>query len=534
MSEPQNSETKYDAFISYRRSDGSKVAHWLRRELESFRAPRSLRSRFDRRLRVYLDTAYERGTSDFYESSIRPALLASRWLVVIATPDAVARPAGTEDWMRREVADFSGGRFPYNVVTVRAAGEFDDPLPADLAVRFPNIEIVDLRGASRFWFLNPTRASRLANEKLKLIAPLLELPAEEMPKLRQEEERRQQARLGAAAGLSMAVLTAVSATSIYALQSSLRAARALEDSMFATGRMIITTSANIDSGEEIRSNLLNQGCDLLDKLGAQAAREPAIAELVICRIERGLAHERLKEPASARAEFQQAIELAADRHGRTGRQDAALRLVEARQALAEYLLRQKDTAGAEVEFTRLLDDAQRLQQLHEKTSELARAEGEGLGKLGDIHAGSGDPARARRDYLAAADAVGNAVEWGAGESEGWLKGWRARLLRLAGEQSQGLGDPAAALQYFEQSLALGRTIKPDQISGSTMLDAAQTNALVFAQHKRQGNADAAERARGEAMAAIARVESAAAASPELKGRAERIKSYIGRAGSAEK
>ena len=43
------------------------------------------------RLRVYLDTAYERGTSDFYEHNIKPALLASRWLIVVATPAAIRR-----------------------------------------------------------------------------------------------------------------------------------------------------------------------------------------------------------------------------------------------------------------------------------------------------------------------------------------------------------------------------------------------------------------------------------------------------------
>jgi len=99
----------YDAFISYRRSDGSRVARWLRRELESFRPPRALRDRFGRKLAIYLDTAYERGTSDFYEQSILPALLNSRYLIVIATPEAVGLSAGSDDWIAREIADFSSG-----------------------------------------------------------------------------------------------------------------------------------------------------------------------------------------------------------------------------------------------------------------------------------------------------------------------------------------------------------------------------------------------------------------------------------------
>ena len=102
-------DNKYDAFISYRRSDGAAVARWLRRELVGFRAPRSLRDRFDRRLKVYLDTAYERGTSDFYEQTIKPALLSSSCLLVVATPDAVRRAHGVEDWIAREIADFAAG-----------------------------------------------------------------------------------------------------------------------------------------------------------------------------------------------------------------------------------------------------------------------------------------------------------------------------------------------------------------------------------------------------------------------------------------
>ncbi len=97
----------YDAFISYRRSDGSRTAQWLRRELQSFRLPRALRADLGRPVKLYLDTACERGTADFYENNIRPALLAARSLFVIATPDARRRPAGTEDWIQRDVAPIS-------------------------------------------------------------------------------------------------------------------------------------------------------------------------------------------------------------------------------------------------------------------------------------------------------------------------------------------------------------------------------------------------------------------------------------------
>ncbi|WPP04216.1 hypothetical protein [Methylocella tundrae] len=76
----------------------------MRRQIEVFKSPRSLRERFGHKLRIFLDTAYERGTSDFYEQSIKPALLSPRYLVV-ATPDAVSRVGGirrgaTDEWLR--------------------------------------------------------------------------------------------------------------------------------------------------------------------------------------------------------------------------------------------------------------------------------------------------------------------------------------------------------------------------------------------------------------------------------------------------
>jgi hypothetical protein len=155
-------DLELDAFISYRRSDGTKAARWVRRAIESFRPPKKLREAYGRRLTAYLDSAYERGSSDFYAQNIHPALMAARHLIIIATPDAVKRPKG-EDWIQREVEDFSARGPGASVFVVRAKGELTDPLPADVAARFPNVEIVDLREIGPFWFLNPLRAACIAD-----------------------------------------------------------------------------------------------------------------------------------------------------------------------------------------------------------------------------------------------------------------------------------------------------------------------------------------------------------------------------------
>ena len=101
------SEFDCDAFISYRRSDGTAVARWLRRALVGYRLPRALRSRHADKLRVYLDTVYERATSDFYERSIKPALQSSRFLIVVATPDVMR---SRRAWRTGSIAKYATSR----------------------------------------------------------------------------------------------------------------------------------------------------------------------------------------------------------------------------------------------------------------------------------------------------------------------------------------------------------------------------------------------------------------------------------------
>jgi len=85
----------YDAFISYRRSDGATIARWLRRRLQDYTLPPRI-AEGRKRLSVYLDTAFERANEDFWSNNIEPALKASRYLVVVATPNALQPRARAE------------------------------------------------------------------------------------------------------------------------------------------------------------------------------------------------------------------------------------------------------------------------------------------------------------------------------------------------------------------------------------------------------------------------------------------------------
>jgi tetratricopeptide (TPR) repeat protein len=548
--------SEYDAFISYRRSDGSTVAKWLRRELEGFRLPKALRATYGRKLRLYMDTAYERGTTDFYEESIKPALLASRYLIVVATPDAMRRADGAEDWVDREGRDFAAGPNSRNVMAVRGAGEFDAPLPGNLKERFPNIEIVDLRGAGRFWYLHPTRAARLANEKLKLIAPLLGIPANEMPRLRQEEEKRQQSRLGAFAGATLGVIVAVSGLSIFALQSRNQAIRMAEDAMFAAGGMA-QQARELDTSNaataRTRRFIIARGCDQIDKFSANALTEPQTADSVMCKLERALHYEHMSEHAEARSQYGEAARLASARYDKQGRPDAALALLQARQARAEYETRQKVAATAETAYLDFLKDARRTSQRHDDRPDIWRYEAEANGRVGDVLAARNDSAAASEHYQAAARIVDRMLVKTAGdaslkipESDAVEKrlteiAWLVRLHRLAGFHLRKQGNNDAAMEQFGHALAARKLADSlphtEPAPGATPANppprpliieyqSVFVQAQIFAVEAQRGHHAAAAEARQQALDGIARLERETAIPQEVQDEFTNVRSFL--------
>ena len=174
----------FDAFISYRRKDGTRIARRLRERLLGYQLPAPFEDR-RRKLNVYLDEVYEAATEDFFEGTIKPALKSSRMLIVVQTPAAAEhRSDGTENWVAREVRYFRSLPGDRRVCVALGSGGFDDPLPAELDRELPNVERVDVRGlARRFGFLSE-------NELIKYIGPIYDIQAHELPRLRREEERR--------------------------------------------------------------------------------------------------------------------------------------------------------------------------------------------------------------------------------------------------------------------------------------------------------------------------------------------------------
>lgn len=274
---------KYDAFISYRRSDGTRHAAALRRALLDFRFPRGFGDAPQRRLSVYLDTIYERATEDFFENTIKPALRESARLIVVRTPDALKpRGDGTPNWLEREIAYFRTLPQGRNVSVALANGEYGDPLPGALHHHFENVEVVDVRGLHRR--LSAARTDAV----LTFIATLHDLPPERMPELRAEEARRRAASLRRIAAGAGGVAVAMAGLAGWALVSRSRArtaeAEAVRQQRVAVARSLAAESSLLrlqeDSGIETSVLLAIESYRRMATIEGEQALRGAAALLV--------------------------------------------------------------------------------------------------------------------------------------------------------------------------------------------------------------------------------------------------------------
>src|ERR1041384_390950 len=157
--------------------------------------------------------------------------------------------------------------------------------------------------------------------------------------------------------------------------------------MFAAGSMAMQ-AASLDSQDpetaRIRHLIINRGCDLVDRFHVNAVSEPAIDDIVVCRVQRASDHEALKENDEARRLFNQAIAFATARHQKLPRMDAALAITRGRQGFAEFLRRQKDLARAAAQVDLMRAESRMLAAAHDDRNEFAQAEAEASGQLGDV------------------------------------------------------------------------------------------------------------------------------------------------------
>ena len=103
-------DKKFFAFISYQRQD-EEYAEWLRKKLEHYRLPSSLRKKYaslPKEIRPIFRDALEL-TGGFLAQEIEQALEQSKFLIVVCSPRSARSP-----WVNKEVEYFiQSGRTQY-------------------------------------------------------------------------------------------------------------------------------------------------------------------------------------------------------------------------------------------------------------------------------------------------------------------------------------------------------------------------------------------------------------------------------------
>lgn len=221
----------FDAFLSYRRQDATRLARWIRRRLHRFRMPPEIlrelssdrRELHDRRPQIWLDSSYEKSSDDFLRKKIFPALDSSARLIVILTPaalDKVSGPHGEhENWLVREVDHFLGSTTANQVTrpidVVFGPGAIEDRYPGRLSEK-PRWDWIDFRSFNSWRARTFTGA--LDDGLIKLVAALYDVPDRFLPVLRQEERRDRNRRIIGASFGTVVVLSLIAALALWGFE----------------------------------------------------------------------------------------------------------------------------------------------------------------------------------------------------------------------------------------------------------------------------------------------------------------------------
>jgi WD40 repeat protein len=232
---------QYDAFLSYRRRDATRLARWIRRRLQRFRIPPEIlrelsserRELHNQTPRIWLDTSYEKSSDDFLVKKIFPALDSSARLIVILTPAALEHIYGKdgevhENWLVREVDHFLGSvaadQASRPIDVIFGPGATEDNYPGRLSEKH-RWDWIDFRNFNS-WRAR-TFTGELDDGLIKLVAALYDVPDRFLPILRREERRERNRRMVAAAFGTLTVLALITSLAIWGLIQRENAAGAL-------------------------------------------------------------------------------------------------------------------------------------------------------------------------------------------------------------------------------------------------------------------------------------------------------------------
>jgi hypothetical protein len=220
-------EVVFDAFNPYRRSDGSKLAKWLRKRLQSYRPsrevsaslPDGVRDRLNQSLNIFLDTSNACTTADFWSSQLLPCLERSKYFLVVSTPEALRRDRdGIPNWVEREIDTFAtidGG--VARIIVALGPEAVVNRLPGRLNELSPRWGWADLRlwrPSYRLW----RHAPKIDEAFIDILATIANIPAKLIPVLREEERRSRNALRRQVVLISAMVLATLSASAWFGYQ----------------------------------------------------------------------------------------------------------------------------------------------------------------------------------------------------------------------------------------------------------------------------------------------------------------------------
>jgi WD40 repeat protein len=224
----------YDAFLSYSHAADGQLAPALQTGLQRFGKP-WYRSRA---LYVFRDQTSLAATPTLWPS-IEQGLSASRWFVLLASPQA-----GASRWVARETAWWLAHRGPHSVLVVLTEGAppweaapeegHQQPvMPADMQVALTEPRWVDLRwarSATDVSLSNPAFRDRIAD----IAAPMHGLPKDELIGIEVEQHRRTRRLVRAviATLVGLALLAATGAVVAVQQRDEARAQRDVATSRF--------------------------------------------------------------------------------------------------------------------------------------------------------------------------------------------------------------------------------------------------------------------------------------------------------------
>ena len=209
-------EQRYDLFISYRHTTGDRDwAKWLVEALETYRTPKHLVKRgFPPRIQRVFRDEDELPTSPDLNDNIIQALKASRFLVVICSPDTPK-----SQWVEREIRLFQELGGSDRIIPLLVAGEPDESFPRLLRERLAVTQTPDGTTQSTRTEteplaadvrprpdLKPAEIKRLA--LLRIMAHLLSCGFDDL-RQRDAERRRRRRNLALAAGFTLFLIAAV-------------------------------------------------------------------------------------------------------------------------------------------------------------------------------------------------------------------------------------------------------------------------------------------------------------------------------------